>query len=533
LNDRPIHQERQSWELKEAPDYTCDSFTQAADDEKNGPLVAPPPDLPEQYEILDLLGHGGMGTVYKARHKELGYEVAVKVINEKDNTKNENGQEEKSRQQRFLNEAKAAARLDHPNLIRLRDFGLTKSGTPYLIMDYVEGQSLAQYLNNTGKVAPNKAISLLMETIEGLEQAHKLGIVHRDIKPSNILLTISDSGALKPHILDFGIARFTEDGGTTQGLTTTGEIFGSPLYMAPEQALSSKVDARADIYALGCVFFECLTGEPPFKGETPIQTVMQHLNNKAPTLTNKLKVTLPKGLETLIQRCLEKKPEQRYQNLGTLKADLKAVQLGKAIKLGVREPRKNLVLFAALGASTILIALQLLGLTIASPGDRPPVPPITSALALAQRAYQLDMKEAYAAYQKGDYQAASVYLRGAVDAYQDALDEMVRDLTKTNTPASRAEQLAKIRNMHVLITENLQHIGDCYSKMPNLKEAAVWYEKARQSSILKDKAWLTELEEKLKLPQTEAQKKELQQQKDNALKNLADKQVKGSPEAAK
>jgi serine/threonine protein kinase len=211
-----------------------------------------------RYEVVSLLGVGGMGVVYRVNQIFLDKHFALKTIGKL--------QTSDTKIRRFQLEARAAFAVNHPNIIAVNDFGLLDDGTPFLVMELIEGQTLTDRLKEKGgKLAITDVIQIFVQACFGLAYAHENGIVHRDIKPSNIMILngipLSSEGSVK--IVDFGIAKFAQhDDGEVQALTKTGEIFGSPLYMSPEQCSGEHVDYRSDIYSLGCVLFEALTGTP-------------------------------------------------------------------------------------------------------------------------------------------------------------------------------------------------------------------------------------------------------------------------------
>ncbi len=223
-----------------------------------------------------------------------------------------------------------AASLKHPNLVEVHDFGVTEEHHPYLLMDLVDGQSLAQLLKKQGTLSVVRTVSLSVQVAFGLLYAHENKVVHRDIKPGNIMLLHADEitteGSIR--IVDFGIAKLVQsDEGQIQELTKTGEIFGSPLYMSPEQCKGDTVDARSDIYSLGCVMFECLTGSPPFWGDSAMSTMLKRLSEEPPTLKEgSLGKEFPSLMEKIVRRCLEVDPDNRYQTMKDLIQDLTLLQ---------------------------------------------------------------------------------------------------------------------------------------------------------------------------------------------------------------
>ncbi len=254
------------------------------------------------YEILGVLGHGGMSTVYKARHLLVDSVRALKVIrsDQTDNSKVFG---------RFQQEGKAALALEHPNIVRVYEFGIEPTlQKPFLVMDYVEGKTLSATLSDEGALTTERACRLISQVCEGLQEAHSKGVIHRDIKPGNIILTRDSIGTETVKIVDFGIAKMIGPD-DAQNLTQTGEVFGTPLYMSPEQCLGQKVDTRSDLYSLGCVLYECLAGKPPFVGSSSLETIMMHVNGALPAFDGKISVQL----KSLVLKSLSKKPEERFQ----------------------------------------------------------------------------------------------------------------------------------------------------------------------------------------------------------------------------
>ncbi|MFN8551328.1 MAG: protein kinase [Candidatus Obscuribacterales bacterium] len=280
-----------------------------------------------RYRVLSVLGRGGMGIVYKVEQIYLGLELALKTIDRSSLTD--------VSVRRFQAEARAVFSLNHPNIISVHDFGLLDDQTPFLAMELVQGESLAARLKR-GALAINEALPVFIQVCKGLAHAHDHSVVHRDVKPGNIMLLeqlhIGTEGSVK--ILDFGIAKLgDQDDGRVQSVTRTGEIFGSPLYMSPEQCAGSKVDHRSDIYSLGCVMFEALTGTTPFVGESALSTMMMHQNERVPSLKEaSLGSDFPRELEQIIQSMLAKNPAERYQTLTEAANDLASLERGEALQ---------------------------------------------------------------------------------------------------------------------------------------------------------------------------------------------------------
>ncbi|MDX1989452.1 MAG: serine/threonine-protein kinase [Candidatus Obscuribacter sp.] len=477
--------------------------------------------LPEKYEVLERLGRGGMGTVFKARHKDLDEVVAIKVINPELVEK-----EGEATSRRFLAEAKAASRLNHPNLIGLKDYGVTSEGAAYMVMEFVQGESLEDYLKRRGKLEVNEALKIALGICDGLTEAHSKGLVHRDVKPANVILSCTGAAEgqggsnFQPKILDFGIARVSSADGRTQGLTATGEVFGSPLYIAPEQSMSSKVDQRADLYSLGCLLFEMVTGRPPFLGENAIQTIMMHLNSPVPSATLTVGYALPGGLSQVIARCMDKTPARRYQSVADLKQELELILSGKSASVSTatgdragsgdegrggkfEQARKvarpasaasekagRLVVFALV--STVAIA----GLVVAAqfapaffkggaPGNAVGMKPAytkggkaNSADDLVKQAREMDVTKSLEAFQRGDYQSSAIMLKGAISVYDDALIKLHKELERTK--GGRRKQVLRqyISEIDGLKGDNLHHVGDCYKHLGMVEDAISNYKSA-------------------------------------------------------
>src|SRR5262245_21319174 len=259
------------------------------------------------YKILGVLGSGGMGIVYKAFDQKLGRIVALKMLQ----IGLDVGPEEVLR---FRGEAETLGRLQHPNIVQVFDFGLHDK-SPYLVMEYVNGGGLDKKLQGT-PLPPRRAAELLEQLARAIHAAHEAKVIHRDLKPANVLLTAEGA----PKITDFGLAKQTE---ITHGLTQTGAIMGTPSYMSPQQAQGKKdVGPAADIYSLGAILYELLTGRPPFRGAT-LQETLEQVCMEDPAPPSRLVPKLPRDLQTICLKCLNKAPGRRYLTALELAEDLK------------------------------------------------------------------------------------------------------------------------------------------------------------------------------------------------------------------
>jgi len=272
------------------------------------------------YQILSAIGSGGMSRVYKAKHLFLNKEVALKFLAV-------GRQFDGKAIARFQTEAAAASELQHPSICTTREFGVDENGIPFLVMDYVEGTSLAETLWHEKALHPSRVMDIMIGICRGLEHAHEQGVIHRDIKPANIILTKDRSGSDAVKLVDFGIAKLIRDDESGPDLTQTGEVFGTPKYMSPEQCLGKTVDQRADIYALGCIFYEMFAGKAPFCNESSLQILFSHINDQPQSIADKC----GKNVQAILDRCLQKDPARRYQRVSELLTDLEAVKAGEQL----------------------------------------------------------------------------------------------------------------------------------------------------------------------------------------------------------
>ena len=277
-----------------------------------------PHHLSDRYELGEILGFGGMSEVHIARDLRLHRDVAVKVLRA-------DLARDPSFYLRFRREAQNAAALNHPAIVAVYDTGeaVTPSGPlPYIVMEYVDGVTLRDIVHTDGPMPPRRALEVIADACQALNFSHQHGIIHRDVKPANIM--ISKTGAVK--VMDFGIARAIADTGNP--VTQTAAVIGTAQYLSPEQARGERVDARSDVYSLGCVLYEMLTGQPPFVGDTPVSVAYQHVREDPVPPSHKHGGISPE-LDAVVLKALAKNPDNRYQSAAEMRADLVRVHGGE------------------------------------------------------------------------------------------------------------------------------------------------------------------------------------------------------------
>jgi serine/threonine protein kinase len=280
------------------------------------------PEIPG-YEIQEKLAEGGMGVVYAAVDTTLDRKVAIKMIRPELGT-NADGTATEEGVGRFLNEAKAAAKIQSAHVARVLHFGRTDTGELYLILEFLEGSTLGQLLRRESRLKPPRAVKIVRQICRGLKAAHDLGIVHRDLKPANIMLIDQDGDPEFVKILDFGVAKLL--GEAESGLTQAGALVGTYTSMAPEQVQGGTIDARTDIYALGVLLFRLLTGQPPFSGTDPALILHHHCFKAPPRLREVVPAEgISPALEAVVLQCLAKDPSQRISSMAELERRLEAL----------------------------------------------------------------------------------------------------------------------------------------------------------------------------------------------------------------
>ncbi|HEY9786188.1 MAG TPA: serine/threonine-protein kinase [Candidatus Obscuribacterales bacterium] len=445
-----------------------DEPTSATDGEADFQLTPPDPSprgmegklIEQKYLLGELCGRGGMSVVYSAKHILIGKTVAVKFLHQ-------HLLASQTALMRFQQEAKAASCLNHRNCIRLYDFGIHDGNQPFIVMEYVTGESLSQMLEREGKLKVERAIEVFKQIAEGLDEAHRQGVIHRDLKPSNIILKRSDDGSDVVTIVDFGIAKILVGDAEDQvKLTQTGEVFGSPLYMSPEQCQGQHLDPRTDIYSFGVLMYESLTGKPPIAGSNPLEQLSRQIR-EIPRSAKTMNPGIPDALDYLVMRCLEKDPADRYQSVAELLVDLTLIGEKKQVKRINKKTamRKAPIVIAMMAVIVLLVLVPACFLAwLNNVQTLNPVPsgvsiPSPSGPGLTGNADQdgatLDQLS-LTYFQKGEYKKAIPLLEFGLARYRERTDW-----------AGQA-----------LLADNLQNVGDCYLHLKEYAKALPYFEES-------------------------------------------------------
>jgi serine/threonine protein kinase len=420
-----------------------------------------------RYEILSHIGQGGMSIVYKAKDRQSGCLVAVKALFAE-------RVPDARAVARFLQETKAAARLDHPCLAKVRDSGVTNSGQPYLVMEFIDGRTLAGRIAEEGQLPIEETVKIFIQVCDGLAHAHKNKILHRDLKPSNIMLTTTDDKSMGVKILDFGIAKLEKDASSSSlRITQSGEVVGSAFYMSPEQARGGQVDQRTDLYSLGCTLYETLTGGPPHIGQNAISTIVRREIDKPLRMSEaSLGRSFPPQLEQIVVRLLKHDPNERYQSalevknalLKPLDSDASDFQSSTETKLHEVLPKRpnrpsQKQVFGALTICIGVVALAAISFTLAHKSSSPPVSaPISSNQPIKKP--QVDVRAMTLEGRAGD---AMRYKRSdeAINLYKEAINCYRTDFG-ANTLAEGVvwEEIAEIYRLAHKNTEELNALNN-------------------------------------------------------------------------
>ena len=284
----------------------------------------------DRYKVEELLGRGGMGQVYRCRDGQLLRTVAVKLLHD---------DVEEKVVKRFHTEAVSTAQLNHANILQVLDFGYSEDGRLFLVMEYIEGISLARLIEIEDALNLDTALSILKQVCDGLAHAHEHGVIHRDVKPSNVMLVPLEEGKYEAKVVDFGLARIQQN---DKNLTKSGAALGTPAYMSPEAVDGKEIDTRSDIYSFGCLAYELLTGHHPFENKTIFATMIDHKQKPPPSLEEKAGKEFPQEVENLVARCLEKNQGSRYQSFQILSEELsESIELENQKKLFSKGSQDN------------------------------------------------------------------------------------------------------------------------------------------------------------------------------------------------
>jgi serine/threonine-protein kinase len=271
-----------------------------------------------KYDIIDVIGHGGMGVVYKGRQVLMDRTVAIKMLQSQHIS-------DSMSVKRFHQEGKASSKMNHPNVITVYDFGVTPtSGQPFIVMDYLQGLPLSDLIKELDHIGVERSLKILIQASDALDHAHRNGVIHRDLKPSNIMLIDYEDEHDFVKVVDFGVAKLISAGGeAAQRLTQLGEVCGSPVYMSPEQVQGIELDSRSDIYSMGIVIYETLTGRLPIIGKTMVDTMSKHISEMPPRFSEvRPDLYIPERIEAVVFKALAKNPADRQQTMAELTHDL-------------------------------------------------------------------------------------------------------------------------------------------------------------------------------------------------------------------
>ncbi|MGY1751004.1 Stk1 family PASTA domain-containing Ser/Thr kinase [Modestobacter sp. SYSU DS0511] len=395
--------------------------------------------LGERYEIGGVLGRGGMAEVHRGRDLRLGREVAVKVLRQ-------DLARDPSSQVRFRREAQAAASLNHPAIVAVYDTGEDRTATgatPYIVMEYVEGETLRDVVRHERRLSPERAMSLTADICAALDFSHRNGIVHRDVKPGNVMIT--PQGTVK--VMDFGIARAVSDSAAT--MTSTAAVIGTAQYLSPEQARGEGVDARSDVYSAGCLLYELVTGSPPFTGDSPVAVAYQHVRED-PRTPSSINPEIPPELDAILLKAMSKNPANRYQSAAEMRADLLRAVAGQRVEAtpvmsdaekttimngaavgpqgyddrdwdaeddeAARKRKRNRVIAAVVGALVLIAAV--VGVLITLNGDDEPTEPVVE-MATVPTLVDLTRQEALAEIVAADLTEGTITTEPSTEEQRD------------------------------------------------------------------------------------------------------------------
>ncbi len=324
--------------------------------------------LADRYDVVRLLGEGGMGQVYEARHVELDKRVAIKVL-EKELV------DDGELRERFRREARITASLHHANIIEVMDFGLTDGGQPFIVMELLEGESLAQLLEREGALPVKECLEIMSQLMSGLAEAHARGIIHRDLKPDNVFLDRGKGQGQVARLLDFGISKLSGTGEEDLQLTRTGTVMGTPYYMSPEQVMGNQeLDVRSDVYSAGVILYEMLTGRRPFEGSTHNEVVVRIVSDEVKDPCS-LRPDMGEALASILRKAMSKDREDRYATAEALARAIECMDPGEparsltevSVVEGPAAPSRRppaWVFPAVVGSASLVLLVAVLGIAV-------------------------------------------------------------------------------------------------------------------------------------------------------------------------
>lgn len=439
--------------------------------------------IQNRYEVEEPIGRGGMSSVYRARDLTSGEKVAFKVMHAHllDNPANV---------RRFRREAQAANKVRHPHAVKIFDVGVTPNGSPYIIMDYLNGPSLSDVIEKEGKLPVERCLKIFIQACEGMSHVHELGVLHRDLKPSNIVLVKEGDDEDYVKVVDFGIAKvLAEEARSTLSKTPTGHALGSPPYMSPEQCRGIVVDKRADVYSMGCLMYEALTGRVPLEGETIVETMYKQVHELPKSLIGvEADVRLVERLEKILFKALSKDPNNRQQSMDELKHELESLSTNKTsgfkslalVSREMHEVRRRL--FNVLGSSKkIVVSLICLVAIVVAVGVAmySPLYGIGADPSAVEREIAIEQPRSPYATKPADFKVKEEYLRtrrslahqtaGENSAQGLAVERMIADFYRL---AGRYNEAQQRYQFSLKIAANIQ-LGN------SLEAAELWLECGR------------------------------------------------------
>ncbi len=413
--------------------------------------------LDDRYEIVALIATGGFGTIYRAHHKVMGNDVAIKVLHPRYAADPEG-------MKRFHREAHIISELRHQNIFSVYSFG-NVDGLVYMATELLAGESLGSMVRERGPVPPDKALPLFLQVCDAMAFAHANAVFHRDLKPDNVIVVNQSDGTASAKLIDFGLAKLL-DGPDGQRLTKTGEVLGDPNYMSPEQAQGQKLDNRSDIYSFGCLMYEVLTGEPPFAADTPVGVLMKQIS--APPAPFAQRLGLPPSLEAIVFTCLTKNKELRYESFGALREVLDKFVADPS--LAIKAPIHRATSVGKRRWSTSLAVLFVLGIT-----------GVVSVALVVSHLNDLRGEHAYEMQQVADEEELRNFTRNYSTYVLMRPAYSLEELQHFSEVARRKRDYAAFRQAELLKFQQLTELGD-YERCLNMALADVQPSSAKKET---------------------------------------------------